>query len=141
MPGFFRRKKRKGPQGPNKNEKKVLRSQETERLAKSAEVISELFPSIQRLSLQLDFITPQKLQLERQTLVFSPNDACDFLVPCPGRCGGEGFFDLVDKIKSVIEARGKTVEETGVCQESIYPGSPETCGFQLRCKIEAAYSS
>ncbi|MEK7288313.1 MAG: hypothetical protein AAB091_07130, partial [Elusimicrobiota bacterium] len=86
-----------------------------------------------------DFITPQQYPLESQTRVFGPADACDFLVPCPGRCAGEGSFDLTDKIRLAIEARRQNGEEKGVCGESIALGSPDACGLQMRCTIETAY--
>lgn len=138
MPPFIRRRKRGGPPEPNKNEKKILRHQETERLKRCADLLGDVFPSVLRLSIQLDFITPQQHPLERSSRVFSPAETCDFLVPCPGRCGGEGSFDLTDKIKFVIQSHQQSAEETAICQEAIAIGS-DACSLQLRCKIEVAY--
>lgn len=139
MPPFFRRKRRRGPPGPSKNEKKVLRSQEAQRLTRLAGLINEKFPFLQHLTLELDFITPQQHPLEQQTLVFNPTDTHDFMVPCPGRCAGKGSFDLTDKINSAIQNRQTSAQENEICNEPIDDESPDLCGFQLRCNMKASY--
>jgi hypothetical protein len=47
MPPFFR-KKRRGHSGPNKNQKKVMRSRDTERLVQSVGTLGERFPAVQK---------------------------------------------------------------------------------------------
>ncbi|HRY30089.1 MAG TPA: hypothetical protein P5079_08660, partial [Elusimicrobiota bacterium] len=120
MATFFKRKRRRTHTGPNKNEKKVLRGQEADRLVRTAGLMKDRFPSVQRLTVQLDFVTPQQHLLDRQTRVFNPTDVCDFSVSCPGRCGGQGAFDLEAKIKSVIDSRQARAEGSGTCAETLY---------------------
>lgn len=139
MPPIFRRRRRAGQNEPNKNEKKVLRQQETERLKRSASLVGDLFPAVSRLSIRMDFMTSQQHSLEQHNRVFAPADACDFLVPCPGRCAGEGAFDLTDRIRSIVETHQQSGEESAVCQEPVALGSEDSCGLQMRCKIEASY--
>jgi hypothetical protein len=133
MPQPFKKKRRAAP-GPSKNEKKVMR----EKLARAAGTLREVYPSVQSLTVDLEFFTPQHHSLERQTRSFSPSDLCDFVVRCPGRCG-QGSFDLSAKLKSVIESRQTASESKGVCMEPLFDGSKEPCGFELRCSIKAVY--
>ena len=137
MPFF--KKRRRSPAGPNKNQKKIMRGQEASRMAHSAGVMGEKFPSVNQLSILLDFMTPQQYLIDQQTRVLTPADPCDLLVPCPGRCAGEGSFDLLGKIKSVVDSRSTHSESSGVCRQPLYPGSPDLCGSHLRCKIEVSY--
>lgn len=141
MAGFFKSNRRRTNSGPNKNEKKVLRGQETERLARSLGLMKERFPSVQHLTIHLEFITPHGDIYERQSRVFGPVDICDFSVPCPGRCGGQGAFDVAAKIRTLVETRQIYIEGTGICREPLYAGSTDICGFQLHCRMEAIYSA
>ena len=138
MAQFFKSKRRRGGGGPNKNEKKVMREKQAENQARFARPLSEMYPSVQRLSIQLEFLTPQQHLFDRQVRVFEPSNACDFSVPCLGRCGGQGSFDLESKVSQVISARQTVSTGSGTCQERLYLG-PEICGFRLQCKIEAVY--
>lgn len=141
MPGFFKSNRRRTNAGPNKNEKKVLRGQKTERLARSVGLIKERFPSIKSLSVQLEFITPQRDIYERQSRLFGPDDVCDFSAACPGRCGGQGTFDVAAKVRTLVETRQTHTEGTGICREPLYAGSSDVCGFQLHCRVEAVYAA
>lgn len=136
----FYKKRRRAPAGPNKNEKKVMRGQADARIARTAGVLGQRFPSLQALTIQLDFITPQQQLMDQQSRAYGPEDVCDFQAACPGRCNGQGSFDLAGKIESTINSRQENAQAAGTCQEPLYPGSPERCGMQLRCRIEAAYN-
>lgn len=135
MAQFF---KRRGPSGPNKNEQKVQRGREAERRNRMGGGLGERYPTVERLSVGLEFTGPQGQSLERKTWTFGPSDACDLAAPCPGRCG-EGKFDLAGKIGAVIEARQPLAEASGKCQQPLYSGSTEVCGCQLKCRIEVRY--
>jgi len=138
MAQFYKPKRRKAP-GPSKNEMKVRRGMEADQMTRSAGVMKDRFPAVQKLSIQLDFLTPQGHLMDQQTRVFTPADACDFAVPCPGRCG-RGSFDLAAKVRVVLESRQGRSDSSGTCAETLYPGSKEICGSQLRCRMEAAYT-
>ncbi|HOW27680.1 MAG TPA: hypothetical protein PK876_04160 [Elusimicrobiota bacterium] len=138
MQPVYKHKKRKAA-GPNKNEKKVMREMEAERRIGMAGTLKERYPSVQRLTIQLNFISPQGHLLEQQTRHYGPADACDFSATCLGRCGGTGSFDLESKIKEVISTRRAASDNTGTCQEKLYPGSADCCGSRLQCKIEVSY--
>ncbi len=128
------KKKRRAPAGPNKNEQKVMR----EKMARSIGPLRERYPSVQKLTVDLEFRTPQQHLMDNQTRVYTPGDQCDFTVPCPGRCG-HGSFDLAGKIKSVIEGGETSSESRGTCMETLFDGSKEPCGFELRCRIRTVY--
>lgn len=136
MAGYFKRRARAGP---SKNDKKVRRGQDAANRSRLAGVLSQRYSSLERLSVELQFLSPQKQVLDRKTLVFGPSDVCDFSVPCPGRCG-VGSFDLAAKIKAVIEAREAISESSGTCQQPLYAGSPNVCGLELKCRIEARFA-
>lgn len=137
MAQFYKPKRRKAP-GPSKNEIKVRRGMEADQMARSAGLLKDRFPFVQKLSIQLDFLTPQGHLMDQQTRVFNPPDACDFAVSCPGRCG-RGSFDLAAKVRAVLESRQGRSDSSGTCAETLYPGSKEICGFNLRCRMEAMY--
>ncbi len=140
MPAFFKPRRRRTNSGPNKNEAKVLRRAQAEREARSAGTLKDRFPTVERLVIGLDFITPQQLFFEQETRDFGAADPFDLSVTCPGRCRGEGTFDIVDKIDSVIQARQKRVEATAVCRQPIYFGAAEVCDFKLQVKIDVTYA-
>jgi hypothetical protein len=135
MPTPFKKKRRQAA-GPNKNEMKVMRG----KLTRSAGALKDVYPSVQSLTVELEFFTPQQHSLDRQTRLFHPSDLCNFLVPCPGRCG-RGSFDLSAKLKSVIENRETRSESRGVCAESLFDGSKEPCGIELRCLIKTVFNA
>ncbi|MCX5787494.1 MAG: hypothetical protein NTX64_03130 [Elusimicrobia bacterium] len=125
--------------GPSKNEEKLRRAADAEARERSVTRLSDQFPTVARLTVQLDLLSPQNHPLaEHQTRVFKPEDRADFSVPCPGRCG-QGTFNLAAKVQSVVEARQPVSEGTGICQEPLFAGSADVCGVKLVCRIEAAY--
>ncbi len=130
--------KRRRPSGPNKNQKKVQRDQEASDQTRAAGLLSQVFPSVEKLTVHLDFLTPQQHLMDQQKRVFTPADVCDFSVPCPGRCG-HGSFNLSAKVKSVIDSRETRSEGNGTCMEPTFLGAKELCDFRLRCRIEVDY--
>jgi hypothetical protein len=135
MAGYFKRKHRPGP---SKNELKVQRGIAAEDRARNTRFLKDLYPSVQRLSIQLEFISREGQPFDQQKRDFGPSSPCDFAVPCPGRCG-VGSFDLAAKVALVVESKQAVSESTGICQEPLFAGATEVCGFQLRCRIEIAY--
>jgi hypothetical protein len=137
MAGYFK-KRRRAPAGPNKNERKVMRRVENEGRDRVAGTLRNHYPSAQKLSIRLLFLSPQHQTLGEETRAFEPDDSCDFALSCPGRCG-VGSFNLQAKVDSVVTNRQAVSESSGKCQEPLYGGSPEICGCELRCKMEVVY--
>lgn len=136
MAGFFR--KRRGPSGPSKNEQKVMRAAAAERQARSGGTLAERFPTVKRLVVKLELLSPQKQALSEETRSFEAKDICKLAVPCPGRCGN-GSFDLAGKIEAVVLAEQPVSEASGLCKKPLYAGAADVCGCELRCKIEIVY--
>ena len=131
--------KKRRPVGPSKNEEKIQRLRQAEERERSVARLVDQFPTVTRLSVQLDLLSPQQHPLaERETRVYKPEDRCDFSVPCPGRCG-QGTFNVAAKVAAIVEARETVSESSGICQEPLYAGSTEVCGVRLVCRVEAAY--
>jgi hypothetical protein len=140
MPAPFK-PRRRGPSGPNKNERKLLRRAQAEREARSAGVLKEKFPSVTSLTLQLTHFNPQQVVYEEKRRSMGPDDACDFLVPCPGRCGGDrGTYDLSKEIRGVVESRRERADGRHVCQEIMNIGTAGTCDFRLDWSVVLAYA-
>lgn len=136
MAGYF--KKRKAKPGPNKNEQKVARARGEEDRARMAGTISSKFPAVKSLRAHLTFLDPRQQPLDEKRLDLRPSDAAIFTVDCPGRCG-RGVFDLGDKIAEAVGGRKAVSESATKCMETLYAGSPETCGWEVRCRLEIEY--
>ncbi|MBI5242501.1 MAG: hypothetical protein HY922_02305 [Elusimicrobia bacterium] len=136
MAGY--RKKRRGPQGPNKNEKKVLRSKDAQKQALAAGLLSEKFPSIKRLSVHLVFRSAQQQLLDEKTLQLGPTDPCLFAMPCPGRCG-TGSFDFTGKVEEAARSLLPSSDSSGKCAKPIFVGSSDLCGCELKCRMDLEY--
>jgi hypothetical protein len=132
------RKKRRGPQGPNKNEKKVMRSRDAEKQAIIAGALGEKFPSIKHLNIQLVIRGAQQQLLDQKSLSMGPEDPCLFSTPCPGRCG-TGSFDFSGKVEETAAARLPASESSGKCAKPIFVGSSELCGCEIKCRMEVDY--
>lgn len=134
MPGIYRKKKRHA--GPSKNEEKVERARQAKNLLGSGNTLGARYPQARSLTVTLTFSGPQGQPFGQETRTFSPQDPCDFAVPCPGRCG-VGSFDLAGKIDAVLAAQEPQSRASGVCQE---PFMAETCGCKLDCAIAVVYA-
>ena len=128
--------KRRKPAGPSKNEQKIQRNEAEARRAGGR--LAQQFPTVERITIALQFLGPQGQVLGEEKRVFKVTDAPDFSASCPGRCGG-GKFNLEAKVASVVEARQPAAEANGTCQEPLYAGAAEVCGTRLQTKIEVAY--
>ena len=136
MANFF--KKRKAKTGPNKNEAKVQRARDEEARSRSGGRLQDRFPSVQSLSVKMEFFSSHQAPLGEESRTFRPQDVCDFSAPCPGPCG-VGSFDLGAKVEQVVASGQSSAEATGRCQEPLYAGSPDLCGCELKCSITVAY--
>jgi hypothetical protein len=133
----YYKKKRKNT-GPNKNEAKVMRSKEVERLGSSGNSLGARFPGVERLVVALQFLSSHQADLGAETRSFGPSDACNFAVPCPGPCGA-GDFNLATKIESVITNRAPASEASGKCGQPLFAGSKDLCGCELKCRLTVTY--
>jgi hypothetical protein len=140
MPPFYKKRRRTGPSGPNKNELKVIRRNEADHRESARRPLGEAFHGVQKISLHMEFLTPQSQILDEQTRAFTANDFPNFLVECMGRCSGDGLFDLTPKIETAVAAREHRLQTSDICGHRIYPGSPDICGFRLQSKIDIAYT-
>lgn len=138
MAGFFKR--RRAPAGPNKNQQKVLRGQETDRLEKSLESLTRRHPSLEKLVISVEFYSAQNHLLDQQTRAFGPEDGCDFIFPCSGECG-TGAINLGSAIDQLVAANQSYLETAVKCQERLYAGPRNICGCEIRYKIDASYIS
>ena len=136
MPAYF--KKRRSSQGPNKNEEKVMRARDAQNQALQAGALKEKFPTLKHLKIHLIFLDANQHVLDEKKLIFGPSDAAVFTVPCPGRCG-RGSFDFGGKIAETVNAGLLFSESNAKCLESLYMASPETCGCEIRCRMEMDY--
>ena len=134
MAGYF--KKRKGPSGPNKNEQKVMRSREQQSRGRST--LSSRFSTVRKITVKLDFLSPQQHVLGQEARTFGSDDACDFTVSCPGQCG-VGAFNLAAKVEQLVTVRQAACDTGGKCQEPLYAGAASVCGCELKCRIEVEY--
>ena len=131
------RKRRIAP-GPNKNEEKVRRSQEAETRARSAGLLRDRFPTVDRLALDLTVTAPQDGSTEHLKRDIGAENGCEFTVPCPGRCG-RGVFDVTEMVTAAVEARNPQAQAGAVCQEPFLPGLPDVCGVKLDCRLEVTF--
>jgi len=136
MPGYF--KKRRGPQGPNKNEEKVIRAREAEGAARLAGTIGSKFPSVKSLKVGLTFLGAHGQKLDEKTMTLGPDAPLLFTVPCPGMCG-RGSFNFGTKIAETVEAALPFSESGAKCPEPLYAGSADACGCEVRCRMDVDY--
>lgn len=137
MPTYYNKKKRKNS-GPNKNEEKVQRGKDAERLGASSNSLGARFPGVEKLVVTLQFMSSREADLGTETRSFTPQDPCRFEAACPGPCG-VGEFNLASKIESVIAARLPSAEASGQCEEPLFAGSKELCGCRLNCRLTVSY--
>ncbi|HVC08694.1 MAG TPA: hypothetical protein VNH15_01995 [Elusimicrobiota bacterium] len=135
MAGYF--KKRKIHHGPNKNEQKVIRSEQAKRAERMAGVLSGKFPTVKHLNLHLTFVDHDHL-IDEQDLSIEPNQTPSLAVPCPGRCG-RGSLDMTEKLSAMFEARTESAEDRLACALPLYAGSGQTCGCEVRWRAQAEY--
>lgn len=138
MAGYFKR--RRGSQGPSKNEEKVLRAKKEESRARMAGTISSRFPAVRSLRVHLTFLDARQQALDEKRWDLRPSDAAIFTVACPGRCG-RGSFDFGEKIAEAVDGRQAVSDSAVKCPESLFGGSPEACGWEVRCRLEIDYAS
>src|SRR5208282_4952869 len=120
-------KKRRTGGGPSKNERKVMREKDLESRIRSAGTLGSRFPSVEHLTVWLEFVSPQGQALGSEVRDFRDSDPCNFSAACPGQCG-VGSFNLEAKIEKVIVGREARSEGSGKCQEPLYAGAASLCG-------------
>lgn len=140
MAQFFK-KRRRGNPGPSKNELKVRRRREADNPGAAGRPLAEEFPGVQGMTLQLDFLTPQRQVLDQQTHAFGAEDVPALEIECLGRCVGEGTFDLTDKIRDAVTARRTMAQFSDVCAARPFPGNSETCGFLLQTTLRLEFGA
>lgn len=127
-------KKKRRQKTINKNDEKVRRLQAIQ----DRPAMSVLYSEVERLSVQMDFYSPQGHLLLQQTREFNPSDTIDFAAPCPGRCG-DGRMDLEGKLVSMIQRHETSSQSRAQCGQTFTAGSSDLCGCELRCNIDISY--
>lgn len=130
------RKKRILP-APNKNDAKVFRRESTSQSGIRLEMLN---PAADRISLQLEFYDSRGNLLDQRSQSFGPNDRIDLQINCMGSCGN-GKIDLEGKIKGMLDARDTVSDGKAKCLQTLYAGSSDICGHELRCRISINYKS
>jgi len=125
-------KKRKKGSGPNKNEQKVMRGNQTR------SPLSSRFPTVKRLQFNLVFLDGQQNILDEKKLSLSPSDPCPQSESCPGRCG-KGSFDFSAKIAAAVASAAPVIESSDKCAQALYANSPDVCGCEAKCRMEFDY--
>ncbi len=136
MAGFF--KKRKVAHGPNKNEQKVMRGRRAEDEARQAGAMGARFPFLKALRIHLEFLDANGQVIDEKKIALRPTDAAIFSVGCPGRCG-QGTFDFSGKVIEAVDRRLPASQCGAKCAEPIYAGAAETCGVQIKCRMELEF--
>ena len=129
-------KKRRQAAGPNKNEQKVMRSEDDK--ARGRTIMGPRFPFVKRLNLNVTFMSPQGAMLEEKSLSFGPLDSYNFAFNCPGRCGG-GSYDLSMRLEAIVSSRVTETEIVMKCPQPVYAGAAEACACELRAKLSISY--
>lgn len=101
-------------------------------------VLGARFPSIKRLKLHLVFLDARQNVIDEKTLMLGPSDAAVFTVSCPGRCG-KGTFNFAGKLEEAAGAGLAFCEASAKCPESLYASSIESCGCEIKCRMDIDY--
>lgn len=126
---YFRRRK---PKTINKNQEKSARNRN-----QAGRQLSLVHPNVQRLTLDLEFVSPQGDLISSDQIDVGPSDIVDLSAPCPGRCG-DGTMDLMGKVDDVVRRHETNSESRGRCQRPAF-GTGDPCGTELKARIEIAY--
>ena len=129
-------KKRIAP-APNKNAAKVLRR---ENLASAEVRIDSFRPRVDRIMMQMDFYDARGNFLDQRSQSFGSNDTILLQIDCVGPCGN-GKINLEEKIQDMIRKRESVSDGRARCAQTLYAGSSELCGHELRCHTEIHYGS
>ncbi len=131
-------KKRRPQKSINKNFEKQMRREHQERQMRDAGSLNTRFPSVKRLSIQMEFISAEGHTLSSDRRDFEGNDMLDFSAPCQGRCGN-GQMDVAGSVSQTIENHQRSRAIEGICREIIFAGSADTCNCKLRCELAVEY--
>ena len=128
---YFRRRNTKTV---NKNEEKALRNRR-----QAGQMLSSAYPGVQRLTLDLEFISPQGDLISQDQVDAGPSDIVDLSAPCPGRCG-DGSMDLQGKVEDIVRRHETRSESRGRCARPAF-GTGDPCGTELRARIAVSYQA
>lgn len=131
-------RKRRPKQGPSKNELKTSRNEMQERERERAGTLSERFPAVSRLQINLRMETAAGAVLESTVRQISPEEPLLLDVECQGGCGN-GSFLLSDAIEGILKSGQELREGLGICQAGSYNDPKLPCGTKLYYKIQASY--
>ena len=105
----------------------------------SGRALSAIYPNVQRLTLDLEFLSPQGDLISQDQIDAGPSDVVDLSAPCPGRCG-DGTMDLQGKVEDVVRRHETASESRGKCARPAF-GTGDPCGTELHAHIGIAYEA
>jgi hypothetical protein len=100
--------------------------------------LGTLYPNVKQIEIGLQFYDARGNFLDEMDMIVGQDDEADFRVDCPASCG-DGRMDLEAKIKEVVSRNQTKADAKGRCNRTLYPGSPDICGTELRCTIDVTY--
>lgn len=124
-------KKKRIIKSPNKNQERSQRGQS------SSLSLQNYFPEVERLIVDLRFMSKHGHLLQDEHREYGPNDPVNFLETCPGGCW-EGKTNLQGKIESIVRQRHSDGRGQARCAEQLY-GSSDPCGCEIDCKVSVVY--
>lgn len=131
----MRRRPRRFVKKVNKNEAKSRRRQDE---GDTGDQLEHQLPGVQALSLNMTFIGSQDQLVREDRVDFSGDDEVLLSVECPGRCGGQGAYDLAPLLSGAAEGRHPAAEQELACAAERFGFAGTPCGFRL--KVEASLS-
>src|ERR1044071_9333696 len=131
-------KKRRPVKHLNKNEERLKRRDAQDFQSRNAGTLGSRFPTVSRLDIQMEFTSTQGHVLGSEIRNFRPDSRLMLSADCPGRCGN-GRMDVESVVSQMINNRQTARDTKGLCKQTLFAGSSETCNCELKCKITAEY--
>ena len=131
-------KKRRVPHGPSKNELRSARNEKSELQKTRATTLSQRFPQVSRLELDLRLESPTGTLLDHVLSTVDAEEPLKLDVACPSTCSS-GRFSLMETVETVVNSSGQTHEGMSLCIASSYADSRIPCSTKLYYKIKVHY--
>jgi len=131
-------RKKRPAQGPNKNQLKSSRSEKQQKQAANAGTLSERFPTVKRLQVDLRIEAATGAVLEQTSRQIEPRAPLLLDVSCPGGCAN-GMFPLTEVVESVLQNNLETREGMGICQAGSFQDPKLPCSTKLYYRLQVNY--
>lgn len=131
-------RKKRPAQGPNKNQLKSSRNEKQEQQKAKAGTLSERFPMVKRLQVDIRVEAVSGAVLEQNSRQIEPRAPLLLDVTCPGGCA-DGLFPLTDMVESVLQNNQETREGMGICQAGSFQDPSLPCNTKLYYRLQVNY--